>query len=188
MRPPPLAIRDRRRVEQRVAAALHEMQGRQYCSVEVIAAHPQMKRPAEERASLDFMLRRRSHHLSSGFSPNLRPFSDAVAARGTFAAATICLERTIAGMSMNEDHLKPVIRGPLVIALAIAVFGVLAMLIVDHGPWSRPHLQTAANHATTGAAQSVGATVTPTAPKPQLEPVAPGPKPAQPAIPASGPP
>src|SRR6266566_1466643 len=138
MRPPPLAIRDRRRVEQRVAAALHEMLWRQYRSVEVIAAHPQMKRPAVERASLDFMLRRRSHHLSRGFSPNLRPFSDTVAARGTFAAATICLARTIAGTSMNEDHLKPVIRGPLVIALAIAVFGVLAMLIVDHGPWSRP--------------------------------------------------
>ena len=90
---------------------------------------------------------------------------------------------------MNENHSKPGIRGPLVIALAIAVFGVLAMLIVDHGPWSRPNLQTAemANHTTTGAAaQAARPTVAPTAPKPQLEPITPGPKPAQPAIPASG--
>ena len=70
-------------------------------------------------------------------------------------------------------------------ALAIAVFGLVAMLIVDHGPWNRPHLQTAeSNHITTGAAASaVGATVTPTAPKPELEPTAPGPKPVQPPNP-----
>ena len=92
---------------------------------------------------------------------------------------------------MNKNHLDEptsLMAHPAIVALVVAALGVLAMLIVDHGPWSRPHLQTAANHATTGAAQSVGATVTPTAPKPQLEPVAPGPKPAQPAIPASGPP
>jgi hypothetical protein len=72
------------------------------------------------------------------------------------------------------------------VALAIAVFGVLAMLIVDHGPWSRPNVQTAevANYRTTGAAaRAAGAAVVPTAPKPPLEPEAPGPKPAQPASP-----
>jgi hypothetical protein len=44
---------------------------------------------------------------------------------------------------MNEDHSKRRIGSPVVFALAVAVFGVLAMLIVDHGPWSKPHLQTA---------------------------------------------
>jgi hypothetical protein len=70
----------------------------------------------------------------------------------------------------------------------VAGFGVLAMLIVDHGPWSRPQLQTAevANYKTTGeAARAVDAPVAPTAPKPKLEPAAPGPKPAQPANPAA---
>src|SRR2546429_8335140 len=74
MRPPPLAIRARRRVEQRVAAALHEMQGRQYCSVEVIAAHPQMKRPAEERAFSDVILRRRVIIYRAGSRRTVAPF------------------------------------------------------------------------------------------------------------------
>jgi hypothetical protein len=75
---------------------------------------------------------------------------------------------------------------PVVIALAVAIFGVLGMLIVDHGPWNRPKVQTAeiVNYTTTGAAaRAVGATVTPTAPKLELEPVAPGPKPVHPANP-----
>jgi hypothetical protein len=79
---------------------------------------------------------------------------------------------------------KPRIGNPVVIALAVAVLGILAMLIVDHGPWSRPHIRTAemATYTTTGAAaQAARATVAPTAPKPQLEPVAPGPKPVHPA-------
>lgn len=87
-----------------------------------------------------------------------------------------------------ENHATWRPRSPLVIAIAIAVFGVLAMLLVDHGPWSRPHVQTAevANYRTTGeAARAVGATVTPTAPKAELEPEAPGPRPAQPANPAT---
>ena len=78
-------------------------------------------------------------------------------------------------MSRNA---KRRIGSPVVIALAVAVLGMLAMLIVDHGPWSRPHIQAAetANYTTTGAAaQAAGATVTPTEPKPQLEPIAPGP-------------
>ena len=73
-------------------------------------------------------------------------------------------------------------------AIAVAVLGMLAMLIVDHGPWSAPQVQTAevANYKTTGeAARAVGASVTPTLPKPQLEPAAPGPKPAAPANPAT---
>ena len=79
-------------------------------------------------------------------------------------------------------------RGPMFVALAVAIFGILAILIVDHGPWNRPQVQTAevANYKTTGeAARAVGASVTPTAPKPELEPAAPGPKPAQPANPTT---
>jgi hypothetical protein len=77
---------------------------------------------------------------------------------------------------------------PLIAAIVMTVLGVLGMLIVDHGPWNKPNLQTAevANYATTGdAARAVGATVMPTEPKPQLEPVAPGPKPVHPANPAT---
>lgn len=87
---------------------------------------------------------------------------------------------------MVQDHAKRGGARPVVVALAIAILGILAMLIVDHGPWSRPHVQTAAvaNYHTTGeAARAAGAEVAPTAPKPALEPEAPGPKPAQPASP-----
>jgi hypothetical protein len=90
--------------------------------------------------------------------------------------------------SNNKDHSKQTAGRPVVAAMAVAGFGIVAMLIVDHGPWSRPQVQTAdvANYKTTGeAARAVGAAVTPTAPKPSLEPDAHGPKPAQPADPVS---
>lgn len=78
------------------------------------------------------------------------------------------------------------LRRPVAIALAVAIFGALALLVVDHGPWNRPKVQTAdvVNYTTTvDAARAAGATVTPTAPKGELEPVPPGPKPVQPANP-----
>jgi hypothetical protein len=87
---------------------------------------------------------------------------------------------------MNQNHSKRTGTHPVIVALAVAIFGVLAMLLVDHGPWSRPNVQAAeiAKYKTTGeAAHAVGAQVVPTAPKPEIEPVAPGPKPAQPANP-----
>jgi hypothetical protein len=86
----------------------------------------------------------------------------------------------------NENHGRGV-RSPFLFALAVAVFGLLSMLIVDHGPWNRPHVQTAESHyaTTSAAARAAGATVTPTMPKPALEPVAPGPKPVQPANPVT---
>ena len=86
---------------------------------------------------------------------------------------------------MIEHHAKRSVQ-PVIVAIAVAIFGTLAMLIVDHGPWSRPNVQTAevANHQTTGAAaRAAGAAVAPTVPKRALEPEAPGPKPAQPASP-----
>ena len=88
---------------------------------------------------------------------------------------------------MTKNHWKRMLGHPVVIAIAVAVFGVLAMLIVDHGPWTRPRVQTAevANHKTTGdAAGAVGAKAIPTAPKSEFEPNVPGPKPAEPANPA----
>jgi hypothetical protein len=88
---------------------------------------------------------------------------------------------------MTKNHWKRMLRHPAAIAIAVAVFGILAMLIVDHGPWTRPRVQTAevANYRTTGdAARAVGAKVTPTAPKSELEPTGLGPKPAEPASPA----
>ena len=77
----------------------------------------------------------------------------------------------------------PRIHGPLAVAMTVAIFGMVAMLLVDHGPWNRPHLRTAlVNYGTTSAAaQAAGARVTPTTPKPAIEPEAPGPKRAQPA-------
>ncbi len=77
---------------------------------------------------------------------------------------------------------------PATVAAGVAIVGVLAMLLVDHGPWSRPTPQPAevANYQTTGAAaHAVGAQVTPTEHKAEIEPAVPGPKPAQPADPVT---
>jgi hypothetical protein len=78
---------------------------------------------------------------------------------------------------------------PVWVALGVAVFGMLAMLVVDHGPWARPHAQDAriATYQTTGeAAHAVGANVAPTAAKSELEPDPLGPKPADPPNPEPG--
>lgn len=77
---------------------------------------------------------------------------------------------------------------PIAIPLAVAIFGVLALLIVNHGPWNRPRVQTSdtLNYTTTvDAARAAGATVTPTAPHGQLESVPPDPKPAHPENPVT---
>uniref|UniRef100_A0A973WNA0 Uncharacterized protein n=1 Tax=Bradyrhizobium quebecense TaxID=2748629 RepID=A0A973WNA0_9BRAD len=77
---------------------------------------------------------------------------------------------------------------PLLIAALVAIIGVLGMLMVDHGPWSKPKVQPAAsaNYSTTGeAARAAGAKVMPTEPKTPIEPDPPGPKPAQPANPST---
>jgi hypothetical protein len=90
---------------------------------------------------------------------------------------------------MKKKHRdSSVFRRPVAISLAVAVFGVSAILVVDHGPWSKPKVQTAevVNYTTTGdAARAAGATVLPTEPKPQLEPVPPGPKRVHPVNPAT---
>ncbi|WP_027576173.1 hypothetical protein [Bradyrhizobium sp. WSM1743] len=71
------------------------------------------------------------------------------------------------------------LRHPGVIALVVAGVTIAAMLVVDHGPWSRAKTQPAhvAMYATTGeAARAAGAMVLPTKPKSPIEPVRPGPK------------
>jgi len=86
----------------------------------------------------------------------------------------------------SDIHLKRRGGMPLVIAILIAILGILGMLIVDHGPWNKPKMHTAAiaNYTTTGeAARAAGAMVVATEPKAQLEPVPPGPKPVHPVDP-----
>jgi hypothetical protein len=80
-------------------------------------------------------------------------------------------------------------RIPAIIALAVAVTGLSLLLLVDHGPWSQLKIQTGkmVYYSTTAeAAKAAGAAVSPTTRKSAIEPVAPGPKPVQPAIPADG--
>ncbi len=75
---------------------------------------------------------------------------------------------------------------PVWVALAVAAFGIAAMLVVDHGPWAHPHAQDTrvATYQTTGeAARAAGAAVQPTEPKPSIEPEPPGPKQVEPPNP-----
>jgi hypothetical protein len=115
-------------------------------------------------------------------------------APGTFTSVAICspeesfkVNSMSTDLSENETRFGRGARNPLVYAVAVAVFGLLSMLIVDHGPWNRPHVRTAEAHyaSTSAAARAAGATVTPTLPKPGLEPEPPVPKPVQPANPAT---
>jgi hypothetical protein len=84
--------------------------------------------------------------------------------------------------AVNQESMTQHRRAPMIASIAVAVFGVLAMLVVDHGPWNKPHLKTAmVNYGNTdAAAKAVGARVAPTEQKTPLEPEAPGPKRAQP--------
>ena len=86
--------------------------------------------------------------------------------------------------NMTEDRLSRAGGAPLKVAIAVAVLGVLSMLVVDHGPWSKPKVQhpMVANYSTTGeAARAAGAQVMPTEPKLDVEPNPPVPKPVHPA-------
>jgi hypothetical protein len=79
------------------------------------------------------------------------------------------------------------IHSPLAVAIVTAAIGVVGILLVDHGPWNKPHVRTAEVHypTTKAAAAAVGATVSPTDPKPAIEPDVPGPKPVAPANPVA---
>jgi hypothetical protein len=91
---------------------------------------------------------------------------------------------------MANDRLKRTEsrRGgiPLVVAIIIAVLGVLSLLIVDHGPWNKPKMQPAAfaHYSTTGeATRAAGAQIVATEPRLQVEPDPAGPKPVYPVNP-----
>jgi hypothetical protein len=88
---------------------------------------------------------------------------------------------------LTEDRLNRPGGGPLKVAIAVAVLGVLGMLVVDHGPWNKPKVQPAfmASYSSTGeAARAAGAKVMPTESKLQVEPEPPVPKPVHPVNPA----
>jgi hypothetical protein len=77
------------------------------------------------------------------------------------------------------NSISVALRHPGVIALVVAGMTIAAMLVVDHGPWSRAKTQPAqvAMHATTGeAARAAGAEVLTTEKKSPVEPERPGPK------------
>ena len=62
-----------------------------------------------------------------------------------------------------EDNHRKRSLGVAAIALTVAVFGVLSLLIVNHGLWERPYHESARAHAATEAAvEADGAFVTPT--------------------------
>ena len=88
---------------------------------------------------------------------------------------------------LAEDRLNRRGGAPLKVAIAVAAFGALGLLIVDHGPWNKPKAQPAfvASYSSTGeAARAAGAQVMPTEPKLQVEPEPPVPKPVHPVNPA----
>ena len=61
---------------------------------------------------------------------------------------------------MRDDRF-PIPFAPM-IALAIAVVGIVTLLLVDHGPWNRPAVLAASTIAK--AEQRAGVTVVPTVP------------------------
>ena len=88
---------------------------------------------------------------------------------------------------LAEDRLNRRGGAPLKVAIAVAALGAFGMLIVDHGPWSKPKVQPAsvANYSSTGeAARAAGAQVMPTEPRLHVEPEPPVPKPVHPVNPA----
>ncbi len=89
---------------------------------------------------------------------------------------------------MVSDHARHEGVRPVWVALAVAIFGILAMLVVDHGPWTHPHVHTAqlaTHHQTTEqSAQDAGAAVVPTNPRDAVQPDPSLPKQVEPAYPA----
>jgi hypothetical protein len=62
---------------------------------------------------------------------------------------------------VEDNHWKRSLEAAA-IALTVAIFGVLALLIVDHGLWERPYHESARAHAATEAAvEADGTFVTP---------------------------
>ena len=87
---------------------------------------------------------------------------------------------------LTEGQLTRVGGAPLKVAIAVAVFGVLGILIFDYASWNRPKVQhVIATYSNTGeAARAAGAQVMPGEPKLQVEPEPPVPKAIHPVNPA----
>ena len=88
---------------------------------------------------------------------------------------------------LAEDHSGRRGGAPLKVAIAVAVLGVLGMLIVDHGPWNKPKGQPAfmASYSSTGeAARAAGAHISRLNRSLRVEPEPPMPKPVHPVNPA----
>lgn len=88
---------------------------------------------------------------------------------------------------MIFDQAKQYGARPVWVALGVAIFGIVAMLVVDHGPWAHPHVKTAqlaTHYQTTGeAARAAGASVAQTKPRDAVEPDPSLPKQAEPPNP-----
>jgi hypothetical protein len=83
-----------------------------------------------------------------------------------------------AGRITDVLGIRAAVHHPGVVALIVAAVTIAAMLLVDHGPWSRAKPQPAhvAMYKTTGeAARAAGAQVRPTEPKSPIEPKPPYP-------------
>ena len=92
---------------------------------------------------------------------------------------TLAENHSTKGHSTNE-HSQRHGGTPLVVTSAVAAFGLLVMLIVDHGPWNKPTMKPTevATYSTTGeAARAAGATIMPTDPQLATEPLPAGPSP-----------
>src|SRR6478609_5498293 len=103
----------------------------------------------------------------------MRHFRRSMCARNHRSRGDLIRQKKLHGgspMTMDQSKAKtePTARGPMVVAAVVAGVGMLGLLLVDHGPWSTPKVQTAEvhNYSTTGeAARAVDATVAPTEPR-----------------------
>jgi hypothetical protein len=83
----------------------------------------------------------------------------------------------------RKNHTRRSGGMPLLIAIAIAVLGVLGLMFVDHGSCCKPKVQTTAMAHYSTPGEAARAIAMPSEPKSQLEPDAPGPRPVHPANP-----
>jgi hypothetical protein len=113
-------------------------------------------------------------------SNSSRRVADPERARGEVKKTDFPTFRNPAGRTSDDDAVtanifgpgRHTVRGramaPAGIAGAVAVLGAVSLLIVDHGPWNRPYVESPRAHAATeAAAQADGALITPTR-KPSL--------------------
>jgi hypothetical protein len=70
---------------------------------------------------------------------------------------------------------------PAVVAIAATLVGLVVLLLINHGPWSKTSVSGPPTQITTEiVAENAGAKVTPTIPDSPVAPTPPGPTPANP--------